>query len=166
MNPAVGCHYFPPGLQLPSQPLRGLLPISLLGEQKHDGCEQFAYPTASRLRFEPRPYCTTAPESSTLTTRLPSHPLWYYYIILLLLYYIQARRNAVFSADSFPFMAQPLNSQVRWRLHAMGNESVPIQLAQCWFSVLAISSAKIQIYISSKIYGSDFIKQHSETVMV
>ena len=31
-----------PGLQLPSQPLRGLLPISLLGEQMQDGCEQFA----------------------------------------------------------------------------------------------------------------------------
>ena len=25
-----------------SQPLRGLLPVSLLGEQRHDGCEQFA----------------------------------------------------------------------------------------------------------------------------
>ena len=34
--------YFPTGLQLPSQPLRGLLRISLLGEQRHDGCEQFA----------------------------------------------------------------------------------------------------------------------------
>ena len=42
INPTVGCHYFTPGLQLPLQPLRGLLPISLLGEQKHDGCEQFA----------------------------------------------------------------------------------------------------------------------------
>ena len=42
INPAVGCHYFPLGPQLPPQPLRGLLPISLLGEQKHDGCEQFA----------------------------------------------------------------------------------------------------------------------------
>ena len=42
INPAVGCHYFLPGLQLPSQPLRGLLPVSLLGEQRHDGCEQFA----------------------------------------------------------------------------------------------------------------------------
>ena len=43
INPAVGCHYFPPGLQLPSQPLlRGLLPISVLGEQRHDGFEQFA----------------------------------------------------------------------------------------------------------------------------
>jgi len=29
------------------------------------------YPTASRLRFEPGP---SAPESSTLTTQLPSHP--------------------------------------------------------------------------------------------
>jgi len=75
VNPAVACHYFPPGLQLPPQPLRGLLPILLLGEQRHDGCEQFAYDcyrTASRLRFEPGP--PSAPESSTLTTRLPSHP--------------------------------------------------------------------------------------------
>jgi len=27
INPAVCCYYFPPGLQLPPQPLRGLLPI-------------------------------------------------------------------------------------------------------------------------------------------
>ena len=38
INPAVGCHYFPTGLQLPSQPLRGLPPISLLGEHRHDAC--------------------------------------------------------------------------------------------------------------------------------
>jgi len=34
--------------------------ILLLGEQRHNGCEQFAYdcyPTASRLRSEPRPFC-------------------------------------------------------------------------------------------------------------
>jgi len=50
----------------------------------------------------------------------------------------------------------------------VGNESVPIQLAQCRFRGLAISSAKILIYtfFSNKIYGSNFIKQHSETVMV
>jgi len=30
------------GLQLPPQPLRGLLPISLLGEQRHNVREQFA----------------------------------------------------------------------------------------------------------------------------
>ena len=41
INPTIGCHYFPPGLQLPSQPLRGLLPLLLFGEQQHDGCEQF-----------------------------------------------------------------------------------------------------------------------------
>ena len=29
-------------LQLPPQPLRGLLPVLLLGEQRHGGCEQFA----------------------------------------------------------------------------------------------------------------------------
>ena len=75
INPAVGCHYFPSGPQLPSQPLRGLLPVSLLGEQRHNGCEQFAqdcYPTASWLRFQTRPFCV---ESSMLTTRLPSHPV-------------------------------------------------------------------------------------------
>ena len=73
MRSWVGCHYFLPGLQLPLQLLRGLLPFSLLGEQRHDGCEQFAYdcyPTASWLRFEPAPFCA---ESSTLATRLPSH---------------------------------------------------------------------------------------------
>ena len=42
INPAVGCHYFPQGPQLPSQLLKGLLPFSLIGEQRHDGCEQFA----------------------------------------------------------------------------------------------------------------------------
>jgi len=31
---------------------------------------------------------------------------------------------------------------------------------------LAISSAKISIYFSDKIYGNNFIKQHSGTVMV
>jgi len=41
-KPGGRLHYFLPGPQLPWQPLRGLLPISLLGEQRHDGCEQFA----------------------------------------------------------------------------------------------------------------------------
>ena len=43
---------------------------------------------------------------------------------------------------------------------------MPIQLAQCWFSGLSIHNAKIQLYFSNNIYGSNFIKQHSETVMV
>ena len=41
-KPSVGCHYFPPGQQLPQQSLRELLPILLVGEQRHNGCEQFA----------------------------------------------------------------------------------------------------------------------------
>ena len=59
INPAVGCHYFPPGL------------LPMLGEQRHNGCEQSAYPTMSWLRL-PGP---SAPESSTLTTWLLSHPV-------------------------------------------------------------------------------------------
>ena len=35
-------HKLPSGPRLSSQPLRGPLPVSLLGEQRHDGCEQFA----------------------------------------------------------------------------------------------------------------------------
>jgi len=31
---------------------------------------------------------------------------------------------------------------------------------------VAISNDKILIYFSNEIYGSNFIKQHSETVMV
>ena len=74
INPTVGCHYFLPGLQLPSRPLRGLRPISLLGELRHDGCEQFAqdrYPTAPRLRLEPRHYCARVQHAKHSTTKPP-----------------------------------------------------------------------------------------------
>ena len=47
----------------------------------------------------------------------------------------------------------------------IGNESVPIQLSQCWFFGLAISNAKLLIYSSTKIYENNFIKQRSETVV-
>jgi len=43
---------------------------------------------------------------------------------------------------------------------------VPIQLAQRRFPGLAISNAKILINFFNKIYGRNFIKQYSETVMV
>jgi len=48
------------------------------------------------------------------------------------------------------------------------NKSVPIQLAERWFPGLAISNAKMKVYFSNKIkiYRNNFIKQHSETVMV
>ena len=48
---------------------------------------------------------------------------------------------------------------------AIRNESAPIQLAQCRLLAMAISNAKILIYFFI-IRRSDFIKQHSETVMV
>jgi len=42
-QPAGDVSHKPGGsLPLPQQPLRWLLPISLLGEQRHNGCEQFA----------------------------------------------------------------------------------------------------------------------------
>ena len=67
INPALGCHHFPPGMQLP---------ISLLGEQRHNGCEQFAwecYQTSSQLRFEPRPFWAWV-QHANHSTRLSSHP--------------------------------------------------------------------------------------------
>jgi len=47
-----------------------------------------------------------------------------------------------------------------------GNESVPIQLAQCRFPRLAIANAEMLIRFSNKTPGSNFIKQHLETVVV
>ena len=49
----------------------------------------------------------------------------------------------------------------------IGNESVPIQLAQCRFPGLVISSAKILIYFNIK-YPEAIVsdKQHRKTVMV
>jgi len=41
-KPCGRLYDFPPGLQLPTQLLRRLLPILLLGEQSHNWCEQLA----------------------------------------------------------------------------------------------------------------------------
>jgi len=73
INPAVGCQYFPPGLQLPSQPLRGLLLILLLGEQSTMGVNGLPKTARHRCNCDLNPG-PSATESSTLTTRLPSHP--------------------------------------------------------------------------------------------
>jgi len=61
-------------MQLPSQPLRGLLPISLLGEQRHRGVNSLPKTVTRQRRdcdLNPGP---SAVESSTLTTQLLSHP--------------------------------------------------------------------------------------------
>ena len=74
INPAVGCHYFSPGLQLPPQPWRGLLPSLLLGKQRHNGFEQFSedcHPTALRLRFEPGPLCASVQHANHSATEPP-----------------------------------------------------------------------------------------------
>ena len=59
-KPTVGCHFFPPGLQLPPQLLKGLLPISLLGERGTTGVNSLPK-TATRQRrgydFEPGSFC-------------------------------------------------------------------------------------------------------------
>jgi len=60
---------------------------------------------------------------------------------------------------------QTLPYWVTVSIHPIGNESAPIQVTQCRFPGLAISNAKILIFFSNKIYRSNFIKQHSETVM-
>jgi len=81
--------------------------------------------------------------------------LLYSSIVRLLLTYV-ARAGALVYAT----VSQSL------RRSATRNGSVPIQLAQCRFPGLAISNAEMLIYFSNKIYGSGFIKQESETVVV
>ena len=74
INPAVGCNYLPPGLQLPSQPLTGLLPILLLVNRGTMGVNSLPKTINSQRRgcdLNPGP---SALESIMLTTRLPSHP--------------------------------------------------------------------------------------------
>jgi len=51
---------------------RSAIPVLLLGEQRHDGCEQFATRQRRDCNLNSRP---SAPESSMLTTRPTSHPL-------------------------------------------------------------------------------------------
>jgi len=57
-------------LQLPSQTLRGLLPISLLGTMGVNSLPKTVIRQRRDCDLNPGP---SAPESSTLTTRLPSH---------------------------------------------------------------------------------------------
>ena len=68
-------HYFPPGLQLPPQPLRGLLYQFCCLVNRCTMDVNSLPKTVTRQRrgcdLNPGP---SMPESSTLTTRLPSHP--------------------------------------------------------------------------------------------
>ena len=62
----------------PAVTLIGLVPISLLGEQRHDGCDEFARDCYRQRRGCDLNRGPTAPESSTLTTPLPSNPKYGY----------------------------------------------------------------------------------------
>ena len=70
---ALGCHCFPPGLQLPPRSLRGLLPICRLVNRGTMGLNSLPKAVTRQRRGSDSNPGLTAPESSTLTTRLPSH---------------------------------------------------------------------------------------------
>ena len=53
------------GLQLSPQPLRGLLPISLLCEQRRNGCDQFT------IRYDTRCYFNVRSKANTSQLNLP-----------------------------------------------------------------------------------------------
>ena len=71
VNPAVGCHYFPPGLQLPRNPQEGCYQFRCLVNTGTMGVNSLPKTVTRQRRgcdLNPGP---SAPESSTLTTRLP-----------------------------------------------------------------------------------------------
>jgi len=73
MNPAVGCHYFPPCPQLPSQALEGCYQFRCLVNRGAMGVNSLPKTVTRERRgcdLNPSP---SAPES----TRLPSHPKGY-----------------------------------------------------------------------------------------
>jgi len=71
IKPTVGCHYFLPGPQLPTQPL---IQFCCLVNRGTVGVNSLPKTAAWQRRgFDLNPG-SSVPESSTLTTRLPSHP--------------------------------------------------------------------------------------------
>ena len=77
INPAVGCHYFPPGLQLPPQLYYQFR--CLVNRRTMDVNSLPKTVTRQRRDCDLNPG-PSAPESSTLTTRLPSHLTWGEYV--------------------------------------------------------------------------------------
>jgi len=59
-------------------------------------------------------------------------------------------------------LTSPVANGTLFMQKKIGNESVPIQLAQCRFPELAIFNAKVLIYFSNKLYRTNFVKQHSK----
>ena len=67
IHPSVGCDYFPPGLKLLSQPLRGLLSEA---RWVWAVCLRLL-PAASRMRFEPGPFCAWVQHANHSATEPP-----------------------------------------------------------------------------------------------
>ena len=74
--PALGCHYFPPGLQLTSQPLEGCYQFRCLVNRSTMGVNSLPKTVTRQRRDCDLNPGLSAPESSTLTTRLPRHPVY------------------------------------------------------------------------------------------
>ena len=70
--------------------------------------------------------------------------------------------RAVFGACIMSFSIISLVALGRYR----GKESVPIELAQCWFLAWAGHFQRLIYIFSNKIYGNSFIKHLSETVII
>jgi len=72
-KPGVGCHYFQPGQQLPSQPM-GQYQFRCLVNRGMKGMKGVPKTVTRQCRGCNLNPGATAPESSMLTTRLLSHP--------------------------------------------------------------------------------------------
>jgi len=72
--------------------------------------------------------------------RSEGHKVIAYCLFMTVLAYHYCVRNSV-NSESVTYV----------RSISIGNKSVPIQSAQCWFPGLAISNARLWIYLSNKI---------------
>ena len=91
----VSCHFFPLGLQLPPQPLRGLLSILLLGKQRHNGCE-----TVCR-RLLPSVQDFNRHDASRGPSAIAEHLVRKYYNFLLTIHvYVLCHFQRIFSQKS------------------------------------------------------------------
>jgi len=146
VHPALGFHYFPPGLQLPPQPLRGLLPISLLGERRHDGREQQISAA----------YLATGSDD---LDRIDLEMLREAALTLFNQYFSDKVRAHAYS------LLLPVLARYGSRSYLAAYLATGIDLEMlCEAAVMLFNHCLyvcMYVYISNKIYGSKYIKQHS-----
>ena len=95
INPTMGCHYFPPGLQLPPQPCQFFCCLVNRGTMGMNSLLKTVI--RQRRDCDLNPAGPSAPESSSLTTRLSSHPQNYIQYVFLWFYsqnWFAGRRRA------------------------------------------------------------------------